>query len=57
MIIREKRYDDIPEFIELVNAVWNETYRGIIDDKFLDNMSNTIEERIKIGQNNFNKID
>ena len=57
MIIREKRYDDIPEFIELVNAVWNETYRGIIDDKFLDNMSNTVEERIKIGQNNFNKAD
>lgn len=53
MEIREKKYEDIPEFINLVNKVWDETYRGIVDDEFLDNMPNTVEERIKKGQAKF----
>lgn len=57
MEIREKRIEDIPEFTLLVNTVWDETYRGIIDDEFLDNMKNTVEERIKKQIENFNKND
>lgn len=48
MLIREQRIEDIPEFVLLVNEVWNETYRGIIDDEFLDNLKNTVDDRIKI---------
>lgn len=40
MNIRKKTAKDIPEFVLLVNDVWNETYRGIVDDSFLDNMNN-----------------
>lgn len=47
MLIREQRIEDIPEFVLLVNEVWNETYRGIIDDEFLDNLKNTVDVRIE----------
>ena len=47
MIIRNIKEEDIPEYIRWVNQVWNETYRGIVDDSFLDNMENTTEYRIK----------
>ena len=57
MLIRQKRVEDIPEFTLLVNRVWNETYRGIIDDKFLDNLENTIDDRIKRQTENFSKKD
>ena len=53
MIIRKMKYEDIKEFILLVNKVWDETYRGIVDDEFLNNMPNTVEERIKKGQAKF----
>lgn len=46
MIIREKKYEDIRETVLLGNIFWNETYRGIVDDEFLDNMKNTVEERV-----------
>ncbi len=55
MIIRDKKYEDIEEYILLVNDVWNDTYRGIVDDSFLDNMKNTTEERIKRGKEKFNE--
>ena len=57
MIIRKMKYEDIKEFILLVNKVWDETYRGIVDDEFIDNMKNTIDERIKKGEANFNRND
>ena len=57
MNIRKKTIKDIPEFILLVNDVWNETYRGIVDDSFLDNMKNTVKDRIKRMQENYNDED
>ena len=57
MKIRKKTIKDIPEFILLVNDVWNETYRGIVDDSFLDNMKNTVKDRIKRMQENYNDED
>lgn len=57
MLIREKKIEDIPEFVLLVNQVWNETYRGIVEDEFLDNMKNTVNERIQKLTSNFNKDD
>ena len=38
LLIRQKRVEDIPEFTLLVNRVWNETYRGIVPDDFLNNL-------------------
>ena len=55
MIIRDKKYEDIEEYILLVNDVWNETYRGIVDDSFLDNMKNTVSERVKRSKEKFAK--
>lgn len=55
MIIRNKEYEDIENFILLVNDVWNETYRGIVDDSFLDNMKNTVDERVKRSKENYDK--
>ncbi|MBQ3474658.1 MAG: GNAT family N-acetyltransferase [Bacilli bacterium] len=46
MKIREKKYEDIRETVLLGNIFWDETYRGIVDDEFLDNMPNTVEERV-----------
>lgn len=57
MIIRKRTIKDIPDFTLLVNDVWNETYRGIVDDSFLDNMKNTIDDRIKRMQDNYNEND
>lgn len=57
MLIREKEMEDIPEFVLLINEVWNETYKGIFDDDFLDNMKNTVYERIKIIKENFSEKD
>ena len=53
LVLREKTIDDIRNFTIFINKVWNETYRGIVDDEFIDNMSNNIEERIKIQTENF----
>ena len=57
MLIREKRVEDILEFTLLVNEVWNETYRGIVEDEFIDNMKKTIDDRIKIQTDNFYEKD
>lgn len=53
MHIREKTIDDIRNFTIFINKVWDETYRGIVDDDFIDNMNNNIEERVIRQTENF----
>ena len=53
-IIRKKQRKDCKDVAHIITVAWNETYRGIVPDKFLDNLYNTEEERAK---NSYNKFD
>ena len=53
-IIRKKERKDCQEVAHVVTVAWNETYRGIVPDEFLDNLYKHEEER---GKNSFDKFD
>ena len=53
-IIRKKERKDCQEVAHVVTVAWNETYRGIVPDEFLDNLYKNEEER---GKNSFDKFD
>lgn len=52
--IRKKERRDSADVAHVVTVAWNETYRGIVPDEFLDNLYNNEEERAK---NSYNKFD
>ena len=52
--IRKKERRDCADVAHVVTVAWNETYRGIVSDEFLDNLYNNEEERAK---NSYNKFD
>ena len=52
--IRKKESKDCADVAHVVTVAWNETYRGIVPDEFLDNLYNNEEERAK---NSYNKFD
>ena len=52
--IRKKARKDCAEVAHVVTVAWNETYRGIVPNEFLDNLYNNEEERAK---NSYNKFD
>ena len=52
--IRKKERKDCADVAHVVTVAWNETYRGIVPDEFLDNLYNNEEERAK---NSYNKFD
>ena len=45
--IRRKEQNDCYDIAHVVTVAWQETYRGIVNDEFLDNLPNTEEERGK----------
>jgi len=45
--IREKKYEDCAECERVYTLTWQQTYRGIIPDDFLDRMSIVEDERTK----------
>lgn len=47
IIIRKAILEDIDEICTLHVNSWNRTYKGIIDQEYLDNMKNNIEKRIE----------
>ncbi len=53
-IVRKKERKDCQEVAHVVTVAWNETYRGIVPDEFLDNLYKNEEER---GKNSFDKFD
>ena len=55
--IRKKTKDDCATIAHVVTVAWNETYRGIVQDEFLDNLYNNEEERAKNSYNKFNAKD
>ncbi len=46
-IIRKCEEADIPSVMHIVTISWNETYRGIVPDDYLNKMPKTEEERTK----------
>lgn len=53
-IIRKKERKDCRGVAHVVTVAWNETYRRIVPDKFLDNLYKNEEER---GKDSFDKFD
>ncbi len=53
-IIRKKERKDCDGIARVVTTAWNETYKGIVPDEFLDNLKENEEERIK---NSYSKFD
>ena len=54
-IIRKKERKDCKAIAHIVTIAWNETYRGIVPDSFLDNLYLNEEERANNSYNNFNE--
>lgn len=53
-VIRRKEQKDCYAVAHVVAVAWQETYRGIVNDVFLDNLPNTEKER---GERSFNSFD
>lgn len=53
-VIRRKEQKDCYGVAHVVTVAWQETYRGIVNDEFLDNLPNTEKER---GERSFNNFD
>lgn len=56
-VIRKMTKEDCKEVTHLITISWNETYRNLIPDEFLDNMYLNEEERTNISYNKFNEND
>ena len=54
-LIRKKEQKDCIEVAHVVTVAWNETYRGIVPDEFLDNLYLNEEERAKNSYEKFNE--
>lgn len=44
-IIRKSKIEDCADIAHIVTTSWNETYKGIVNDEFLNNMINTESAR------------
>lgn len=51
--IKELTYDSITDYMKVNTKSWQETYRGIINDEFLDKINNEIDKNIKKQQDKF----
>lgn len=55
--IRKQEKKDCYGIAHVVTIAWNETYRGIVPDEFLDNLYKNEDERGKNSFENFNEND
>ena len=56
-VIRKMKKDDCREVAHVITIAWNETYRGLVPDEFLDNLYLNEEDRVKNSYNRFNEFD
>lgn len=56
-VIRKREIKDCEAIAKLVTICWNETYRGLVSDVFLDGLYENEEERINSSYNKFNEND
>ena len=54
-LIRKKERKDCSDVAHVVTVAWNETYRGIVSDEFLDNLYFNEEDRAKNSFEKFNE--
>lgn len=54
-MIRYLTKKDIPEYQKLITTVWQQTYPGIVNQNFLDNLSNTEQQRIELNNMTYNE--
>ena len=54
-VIRKKERKDCADVAHVVTIAWNETYRGIVPDEFLDNLYTNEGQRTKNSFNNFDE--
>ncbi len=55
--MRKKERKDCADVAHVVTVAWNETYKGIVPDEFLNNLYDNEEERAHNSYNNFNETD
>lgn len=53
-VIRRRERKDCEAIAKLITICWNETYRGLVSDEFLDGLYKNEEDRIK---NSYEKFD
>ena len=53
-VIRKMLREDARAVSHVIAVTWNETYKGIINDEYLDNLKKNEEETAKALANNFN---
>lgn len=53
-VIRKMLREDARAVSHVITVAWNETYKGIINDEYLDNLKKNEEETAKALANNFN---
>lgn len=56
-VIRRRERKDCEAIAKLITVCWNETYRGLVSDVFLDGLYENEEERIINSYNKFNEND
>ncbi len=55
--IRKRERKDCKEIARVVTIAWNETYKGIVPDEFLDNLYKNEEERVNNSLKEFDEND
>ena len=56
-VIRKMKMSDCKDVVHVITIAWNETYKGIVPDDYLNNLYLNEEERINIFINRFNEND
>ena len=55
-LIRRRKREDCKSIANIVTISWNETYKGIVPEWFLDELKNNEEKRAKKSYDEFDKI-
>ena len=56
-LIRRKEKEDCVSVAHVVTVTWNETYQGIVNDDFLNDLYENEEQRANNSYNNFSEKD
>ncbi len=56
-LIRRKEKEDCASVAHVVTVTWNETYQGIVNDDFLNDLYENEEQRANNSYNNFSEKD
>ena len=56
-VIRRRERKDCEAIAKLITVCWNDTYRGLVSDDFLDGLYNNEDDRIKNSYDNFDEND